>query len=321
MINVAKEVYDITRNNQLTHVNCWKGDTKNNNIFSLLQRDEEIKKYGEENKFSYQYDLVSNYPNEKNEEGFEEKNRRNTDEFINFKHSSKTMSNSSMFSKLNEEKTVFPGFHHNDSKSFALENYNSLMNSSNKLQQISQTYTNPYLLQTADNYADNNKILSTGFSFNLANSDLTKNFQNDHIVYSNYQNMHHPSFNIQQYKETLQNKMVHKPILNSSQQATETITSSNKNSLQYRGTHNQNKRIHHSRPTFNGTQIFMLEKVFEENKYLTGAERSSLAFHLGMSDSQVKVTQYLFKDFFYFNIFQFCVLIFRFLIRKALRIY
>ncbi|KAF4524391.1 hypothetical protein B566_EDAN009307 [Ephemera danica] len=44
----------------------------------------------------------------------------------------------------------------------------------------------------------------------------------------------------------------------------------------------------HTRPTFSGQQIFLLEKTFEQTKYLAGPERTKLAFALGMSESQVK---------------------------------
>jgi hypothetical protein len=44
-----------------------------------------------------------------------------------------------------------------------------------------------------------------------------------------------------------------------------------------------------SRPTFTGHQIFMLEKKFEQTKYLAGSDRAQLAKELNMSESQVKV--------------------------------
>ncbi|XP_067933801.1 homeobox protein Nkx-6.2-like isoform X2 [Watersipora subatra] len=44
-----------------------------------------------------------------------------------------------------------------------------------------------------------------------------------------------------------------------------------------------------TRPTFTGSQIFALEKTFEQQKYLAGPERGRLAFALGMTESQVKV--------------------------------
>uniref|UniRef100_A0A3P9P9M9 NK6 homeobox 1 n=1 Tax=Poecilia reticulata TaxID=8081 RepID=A0A3P9P9M9_POERE len=47
----------------------------------------------------------------------------------------------------------------------------------------------------------------------------------------------------------------------------------------------------HTRPTFSGQQIFALEKTFEQTKYLAGPERARLAYSLGMTESQVKVTQ------------------------------
>lgn len=46
----------------------------------------------------------------------------------------------------------------------------------------------------------------------------------------------------------------------------------------------------HTRPTFSGQQIFALEKTFEQTKYLAGPERAKLAYGLGMTESQVKVT-------------------------------
>ncbi|KAL2099973.1 hypothetical protein ACEWY4_004367 [Coilia grayii] len=45
----------------------------------------------------------------------------------------------------------------------------------------------------------------------------------------------------------------------------------------------------HSRPTFSGYQIFVLEKAFEQNKYLSSMEKQRLAQSLGMAESQVKV--------------------------------
>ncbi|OQR73994.1 homeobox protein Nkx-6.3-like [Tropilaelaps mercedesae] len=44
----------------------------------------------------------------------------------------------------------------------------------------------------------------------------------------------------------------------------------------------------HTRPTFSGHQIYVLEKTFEQTKYLAGPERAKLAYALGMSESQVK---------------------------------
>uniref|UniRef100_A0A914GX07 Homeobox domain-containing protein n=1 Tax=Globodera rostochiensis TaxID=31243 RepID=A0A914GX07_GLORO len=44
-----------------------------------------------------------------------------------------------------------------------------------------------------------------------------------------------------------------------------------------------------SRPTFSGQQIYMLEKKFEQTKYLAGTDRKALAVELGMTESQVKV--------------------------------
>jgi hypothetical protein len=61
--------------------------------------------------------------------------------------------------------------------------------------------------------------------------------------------------------------------------------------------HNQDKdaKKKHTRPTFSGQQIFALEKTFEQTKYLAGPERAKLAYALGMTESQVKVTLYLIK--------------------------
>ena len=53
----------------------------------------------------------------------------------------------------------------------------------------------------------------------------------------------------------------------------------------------------HTRPTFSGHQIFALEKTFEQTKYLAGPERARLAYALGMTESQVKVT--MMKTYFY----------------------
>jgi len=49
----------------------------------------------------------------------------------------------------------------------------------------------------------------------------------------------------------------------------------------------------HTRPTFSGHQIFALEKIFEQTKYLAGPERARLAYALGMTESQVKVKHVL----------------------------
>lgn len=53
-------------------------------------------------------------------------------------------------------------------------------------------------------------------------------------------------------------------------------------------TEKDNKKKH-TRPTFSGHQIYILEKTFEQTKYLAGPERAKLAYALGMSESQVKV--------------------------------
>lgn len=50
----------------------------------------------------------------------------------------------------------------------------------------------------------------------------------------------------------------------------------------------------HTRPTFSGQQIFALEKTFEQTKYLAGPERAKLAYALGMTESQVKVSGLLY---------------------------
>lgn len=50
------------------------------------------------------------------------------------------------------------------------------------------------------------------------------------------------------------------------------------------------KNKKHSRPTFSGHQIYVLEKTFEQAKYLAGPERAKLAYQLAMSESQVKVS-------------------------------
>ncbi len=47
-----------------------------------------------------------------------------------------------------------------------------------------------------------------------------------------------------------------------------------------------------TRPTFTGQQIYALEKMFEQTKYLAGPERSRLSFSLGMSEGQVKVIKF-----------------------------
>lgn len=52
-------------------------------------------------------------------------------------------------------------------------------------------------------------------------------------------------------------------------------------------TGSKNKK--HTRPTFSGHQIYVLEKTFEQAKYLAGPERAKLAYQLAMSESQVKV--------------------------------
>lgn len=59
-----------------------------------------------------------------------------------------------------------------------------------------------------------------------------------------------------------------------------------------------------SRPTFTGHQIFALEKMFENTKYLAGTERSRLASQLAMSEAQVKVMK-IFKRCYlnYFSLF------------------
>lgn len=60
---------------------------------------------------------------------------------------------------------------------------------------------------------------------------------------------------------------------------------------QHHGSDKDGKKKH-TRPTFSGQQIFALEKTFEQTKYLAGPERAKLAYALGMTESQVKVSQY-----------------------------
>lgn len=75
--------------------------------------------------------------------------------------------------------------------------------------------------------------------------------------------------------------------------------------------HNQDKdgKKKHTRPTFSGQQIFALEKTFEQTKYLAGPERAKLAYALGMTESQVKVS---------FNFIKIIESIFEILPRSAL---
>jgi len=68
----------------------------------------------------------------------------------------------------------------------------------------------------------------------------------------------------------------------------------NSQTIHYSGLVNGNESIKDgkrksSRPTFTGHQIFALEKMFENTKYLAGTERSRLASQLAMSEAQVKV--------------------------------
>ena len=48
-------------------------------------------------------------------------------------------------------------------------------------------------------------------------------------------------------------------------------------------------RKRNTRPTFSGRQVYLLEKTFQQTKYLAGPERAQLAYTLRMSESQVKV--------------------------------
>ncbi len=57
----------------------------------------------------------------------------------------------------------------------------------------------------------------------------------------------------------------------------------------------------HTRPTFSGQQIFALEKTFEQTKYLAGPERAKLAYALGMTESQVKVSTHFLNIFGIYN--------------------
>jgi hypothetical protein len=61
-----------------------------------------------------------------------------------------------------------------------------------------------------------------------------------------------------------------------------------------------------SRPTFTGHQIFALEKMFENTKYLAGTERSRLACQLAMSEAQVKVRKSI--RFLFYKMLFFCLL-------------
>lgn len=72
----------------------------------------------------------------------------------------------------------------------------------------------------------------------------------------------------------------------------------NSQTIHYSGLVNVNDSIKDgkrksSRPTFTGQQIFALEKMFENTKYLAGTERSRLASQLAMSEAQVKVRSFI----------------------------
>lgn len=62
------------------------------------------------------------------------------------------------------------------------------------------------------------------------------------------------------------------------------------NSSGHNGAAQVSKNKKHTRPTFSGHQIYVLEKTFEQAKYLAGPERAKLAYQLAMSESQVKVS-------------------------------
>lgn len=80
----------------------------------------------------------------------------------------------------------------------------------------------------------------------------------------------------------LHHNMVIKQDVNRSQS---TLSSSGQN-----GAVQVSKNKKHTRPTFSGHQIYVLEKTFEHAKYLAGPERAKLAYQLAMSESQVKVS-------------------------------
>lgn len=76
---------------------------------------------------------------------------------------------------------------------------------------------------------------------------------------------------------------------------------------------NTEKNRKNTRPTFTGQQIYSLEKMFEQTKYLAGPERQKLSYSLGMSEGQVKVYKlmifynqdrmnFIFKISFFFNL-------------------
>lgn len=64
--------------------------------------------------------------------------------------------------------------------------------------------------------------------------------------------------------------------------------------LSHQSNNDKDGKKKHTRPTFSGQQIFALEKTFEQTKYLAGPERAKLAYALGMTESQVKVSIFLF---------------------------
>lgn len=68
-------------------------------------------------------------------------------------------------------------------------------------------------------------------------------------------------------------------------------------------------RKKHTRPTFTGHQIFALEKTFEQTKYLAGPERARLAFSLGMSESQVKVSSSMLLHHIWYLLLEMCSLL------------
>jgi len=69
-----------------------------------------------------------------------------------------------------------------------------------------------------------------------------------------------------------------------------TVSANLSQSHQHHPSSDKDGKKKHTRPTFSGQQIFALEKTFEQTKYLAGPERAKLAYALGMSESQVKVS-------------------------------
>ncbi|CAF0844614.1 unnamed protein product [Adineta steineri] len=161
---------------------------------------------------------------------------------------------------------------------------------------IQQPMTNKILFDTnpCSSSSESSPPLSNDYLLSRSNPSTTLNLTQFNYIQQNHH--HHPSSNgFLQRDDWSQIPIAQTTISPTSAAAwAKGVPIDNSQATHYSGIVNGNESIKDmkrksSRPTFTGHQIFALEKMFENTKYLAGTERSRLASQLAMSEAQVKV--------------------------------